>query len=294
MPLFAFRRTIMKRKLLLVSLLVIFLVGCSTSEADIETAMAQTEAARPSSTPTPESTNTPEPTPTPEPSPTTVPSPTAIVLPDVLHQTFSNMNAIYRDEFDSVQKGMMPEGWETTERNSIAKIGNGELKIDGTQFPGMVFYYTTEIINPSEGIYFDFKYHGSQDVFTLGFDNLQANGERMLGMERGFRSVAMQMDREALSAHAIQSTSKADGYFKGGIILHEDVWYHIVLAYDEQGNYIIKIWDPEAPKSPLTYMRHLVDFPEAYYFISWVSDSRTLWMDKFTIFTFESITEGNE
>jgi hypothetical protein len=153
----------------------------------------------------------------------------------------------------------------------------------------MVFYYPREVINPGEGVYFKFKYIGTQESFTLGFDNVRANGERIPGGEDGFRSVAMQMAEKTLSAHIIQNKFQGDGYFVGNISLEEDSWYHIALAFDGKGDYIIKIWDPDTTKSPLVYLRNWADFPEAYYFISWVGTKRTLWMDDFTIFSFEDI-----
>jgi hypothetical protein len=288
----------MNRKLfILTCLLATLLAGCGPSEADIQAAIAQTEAAKPTNTLTPEPTNTPEPSPTPEPthtntpepSPTPEPTPTPIVLPDVVEQTFDGVTVIYRDSFDVIMEGLAPEGWETTEKYSLKETKNSELKINGIEGYGLVFYYPKEVINPGEGVYFKFKYVGTQGTFTLGFDNVGKTGERITG--DGFHSVAMQMDGSTLSAHIIQNKFQGDGYFKGNLRLQEDAWYQIALGYDEKGDYIIKIWDPDAPQSPLVYVRNWADFPAAYYFISWVSTARTLWMDDFTIFKFESIIQ---
>ena len=187
--------------------------------------------------------------------------------------------------------GQAPEGWETTEKNSLKLTNDNELKIKSVEIPGMVFYYPKEVINPGEGVYFKFRYVGTQAALTLGFDNIRANGELVPNGEDGFRSVAMVMDGQNLYAHIVQNKFQGDGYFVGNITLQEDTWYHIALAYDEKGDYIIKIWDPETTKSPLIYMRNWVDFPDAYYFISWISNHRTLWMDDFTIFSFEDILQ---
>jgi hypothetical protein len=296
----------MNRKMILLTLiLACLLFGCSPSEADIQAAIVLTEAAKPTSTFTPEPTNTPEPSPTPEPtltntsepSPTPEPSLTPIVLPDVLGQTFSGITIIYRDDFDFIMEGLAPEGWETTEKYSLKETENNELKINGIEEPGLVFYYPEEVINPGKGVYFKFKYVGTQGTFTLGFDNIQKNGERFANGEDGFHSVAMQMagpGGQVLSAHIMQNKFQGDGYFKGNLKLQEDAWYQIALGFDEKGDYIIKIWDPDAPLSPLTYIRNWADFPTAYYFISWVSTTRTLWMDDFTIFKFDSIIQGQE
>ena len=156
----------------------------------------------------------------------------------------------------------------------------------------MVFYYAGEVINPGEGVYFKFKFIGNTASFTLGFDNVQENGERVPGGQAGFHSVAMSLVGETLSAHIMQNTFVGTGYFNGDWYrLEEDTWYQIAMGFDEKGDYIIKIWDPDAPLSPLVYIRNWADFPTDYYFISWVSTTRTLWMDDFTIFTFDSILQ---
>ena len=74
-------------------LIAILLLGCSPSAVDIQTAIAQTEAAKPTNTTEPSTTPAPPMTltHTPEPSPTLEPSPTPKVLPDVLDKTFSGI-----------------------------------------------------------------------------------------------------------------------------------------------------------------------------------------------------------
>jgi len=293
----------MNGKMVFLALLIaMLLLGCNPSETDIQTAIAQTEAAKPTHTLTPEPTNTPEPSPTleptstdtPDPTPTPEPSPTPITLPEVVEQTFSGVTVFYQDNFDFIMEGLSPEGWETTEKFSLKETENNELKINGIEVPGMVFYYPQEVINPGEGVYFKFKYVGTQGVYTLGFDNINKTGELIPNGEDGFHSVAMVMDGQTLYAHIVQNKFEGDGYFKGNIRLQEDTWYQIALGFDEKGEYIIKIWDPDAPQSPLVYIRNWVDFPTAYYFISWVSNLRMLWMDDFTIFKFDSIIPEQE
>jgi len=293
----------MNKNILIVAVMfVILLSGCGPSDSDIQAAIAQTEAARPTNTATPEPTNTPTPTPQPptntpepsptiEPSPTTEPSPTPVTLQETLNQTFSNVEIIYRDEFDFVKEGQVPEGWETTEKDSLKVTNDNELRIKSIEIPGMVFYYPKEVINTGEGVYFKFRYVGTEGAITLGFDNIRANGELVPNGEDGFRSVAMVMEGQNLYAHIVQNKFEGDGYFVGNITLQEDTWYHIALAYDEKGDYIIKIWDPDTTKSPLVYMRNWIDFPDAYYFISWISNLRALWMDDFAIFSFEDILQ---
>ena len=185
--------------------------------------------------------------------------------------------------------GQTPEGWEAAEKNSLKRTENNNLEISAKIVPGMVFYYPGEVINPGEGVYFTFKYVGTQGAFTFGFDNIRENGELIQNGENGFHSVSMMMNGQALSAHNNQNALQGDENFKGSIKLQEDTWYQIVLGFDEKGDYIIKIWNPNTPTLPLVYYHNWSDFPTDYYFISWVSNLRTLWMDDFTIFKFDSI-----
>ena len=101
----------------------------------------------------------------------------------------------------------------------------------------------------------------------------------------------MMMNGQALSAHNNQNALQGDENFKGSIKLQEDTWYQIVLGFDEKGDYIIKLWNPNTPTLPLVYYHNWSDFPTDYYLISWVSNLRTLWMDDFTIFKFDSIIQ---
>jgi hypothetical protein len=101
-------------------LFVILLSGCGPSEADIQAAIAQTEAARPTNTATPEPTNTPTHTPQPTatltptatktPRPTLTPTPT-IALPDVVEDTLDNPEVLYWEDFDHEVIGSSPFGW---------------------------------------------------------------------------------------------------------------------------------------------------------------------------------------
>jgi len=269
---------------------VLFLTSCQA----MQPTPTPTQAPVPTSTfmPLPPSTNTPEPTLTPEPTFTPEPSPTTIVLPNMFHQTFSNVTIVYRDGFEYVIGGLAPQGWETDERNAIWVTTENQLKAQpadtGYDWSGTVFYFSKEIIVPNSGVYFTFKYIGLLQIFTLGFDAVTKKGERIKGND--FYSVAMQMDDNFPSAHIIQGTFLGTGYFKGNLRLQEDTWYDIALGFDDKENYIIKIWNPDYPEKQLTYVRNWKDFPTNYHFISWLGAKRSLLIDDFTVFKFDSIT----
>jgi len=282
-----------KEFFLLELIFVIVLASCGKS---LEDATQESGFAGIDLTPTTEPSITPAPSSTISPSPTLEPTPTSIVLPDVLHQYFSDINVIYRDEFHFVVQGRTPNGWEiffnSTSHATLSETKDSTFRIstvDDGPWSGILYYYSQEVINPNEGVYFSFKYSGTGDNFTWGIDSFKENGELFEERIDGYYSVAMQMDDFGVSAHIIQGNFQGDGYFKGDLKLQEDTWYDLFLAFDEDENYIIVIWNPETPENQLVYIRQWQDFPKAYYFVSWMSATRSLWMDNFTIFSFDDV-----
>lgn len=260
--------------------LVLFLASCQTIQP--------TPTLVPTSTPTlpPTPTNTPEPTFTAE------PSPTPIRLPDAINQTFSGISIEQRNSFEYIKDGLIPEGWICEEEFAARATKDNQFKIqpaDKGDWSATVFYFSKEKITPGTAVYFTFMYTGDKEAFTLGFDALQGNGQLIKNGEKGFYSVAMQVMEKNLSAHIIQDTFKGEGYFKGDLKLRENTWYDIVLGFDNEENYIIKLWQPDDPETQLTYVRNWKDFPTNYYFIGWVSAKRSLLIDDFTVFKFDSI-----
>ena len=96
-------------------MLILLLSACSPSEAQIATAIAQTETAKPTNTftPGPTSTQTPEPTQTR--TPTLEPTPT-LALPDVVQQTYADIEVLLRQDFgDNLNlSAFSPGGWKKT------------------------------------------------------------------------------------------------------------------------------------------------------------------------------------
>jgi hypothetical protein len=238
-------------------------------------------------------TNTPVPTNTPEPTSTSEPSPTPVTYPDVLDQTFSNVQVIYKDDFKYEIQGKTPNGWVSANDNAVLR----ETKDDNFRiFPrpnsiGDVFYYKEEAINPGEGVFFTFQYTGTKNIFTWGIDNIDAQGNFFKFKTDGYYSFAMQMMGQYLSAHVIEGAYLKDDDFTGDLKLIEGNWYNFTLAFDENSNYIIKIWEPNSPQNQLVYTRNWPNSPTAYYFISWIGAERSLWMDDFTIFSFDEIIQ---
>lgn len=246
----------------------------------------------PTSTSAPTNTASPMPTPTntPEPTSTPEPSPTPIVLPDTLDQTFTNVSIIHRESFEYVMPNTAPAEWQTDQQYAIWVTEENELKAHSLPSTvGTVFYYSGQIIGPNTGVFLTFKYNGTAESFTLGFDNVTSGGDLIRGKD--FRSVAMEARNQNPIVYGNFGGATAKGTFKGNLTLQEDTWYNIALAFDENQNYIIKIWQPDNPEKQLTYQRVWNDFPDKYYFISWVNSKRSLLIDDFTIFTFGEIIQ---
>lgn len=240
-------------------------------------------------------TNTPVPTNTLEPTSTPEPSPTPITYPNVLDQTFSNIQILYKDDFDYRTEGVSPTGWVSTYDNAVLRIEkDSNVKITpSANSQGGVFYYNEKALNAGEGVFLTFQYTGTNpnSTFTLGLDNIDAQGEFLKFKTDGYYSFAMQMLGKSLSAHVIEGPYLKDDDFQGNLKLMEGNWYNYTVAFDKNNNYFLKIWEPNSPENQLVYTRNWENSPTAYYFISWVGAERTLWIDEFTIFSFDNLTQ---
>ncbi|MBE0672122.1 MAG: hypothetical protein IH588_16200 [Anaerolineales bacterium] len=268
----------MKNKGLLVILVLCFWILAACQSAQVSPTASATSAPP---------TDTPSPTSTPE------PPPTPITYSDVLDQTFSNINILYKDDFKYKIQGMSPNGWVSTDDNAVLRIiKDDNVKINSrANGIGGLFYFKEEAITPGKGVFFAFQYTGSKNVFTWGLDNINAQGEFFKFKTDGYYSFAMQMFDRNLSAHVIEGPYLKDDPFSGNLKLLEGVWYNYTMAFDKDNNYIIKIWEPNSPENQLFYIRNWPNSPTAYYFISWIGVERSLWMDDFTIFSFDNLIQ---
>src|SRR5512142_1463075 len=134
-------------KLLLSAMAIVVVAvssGCGAPDtAAPPTTVLPTVAPTATPTPPPASTDTPE------------PSPTPIGYPDVLNQTFTGVNVLYRDDFRYRIQGLSPDGWVAgNDAVTLRKIQGGWFKI--TPRPdsnGDVFYYTGRPLQAGEGVY---------------------------------------------------------------------------------------------------------------------------------------------
>jgi hypothetical protein len=266
-------------------MLALVLVACQTVQSTPE------PVPPPQLLPTSSSMPLPTRTPTPEPMLIPNPSPTVILLPDLIGDTFSGASLVYRDTFESDGDRALPGGWTCDPDGAARLTEEGQARIqpkDTGPWSAAILYFSQVPITPNTGGYLAFKPTGTQEAFTLGLDAVDRTGQRIRLEDKAGYSVAMKTDRY-LSAHTIQGTHQEDGYFNGDLVLHENTWYDLVLGFEDQGKYIIKIRDTVVPEKEGTYVSNVPEFPTKYYFIGWLSAKRSYLIDDFTIFSFDSI-----
>lgn len=248
----------------------------------------------PTATPLPTETETPSPVPptetlapTPTATETLTPSPTAVPLAGPVLESLHGAQVLYFDDFYFKGiNGQMAEGWSGGEMSGLRVADPGVFRIISTD--GMIFTFDDHILTPNQAVTFAFKYTGSAGNFTLGMDVVDSNDRIIPYMTNGYYSVAMQRDT-GISAHIIQNGFQGDGYFDGDLRLKEDTWYGFLLAFDDVENYLIKIWLLDNPNKDLVYSRYWPDFPTRYSFISWIGPDRKLYLDDFTILSFDTM-----
>jgi hypothetical protein len=214
-------------------------------------------------------------------------SPSSDMGPD-LQRIFSGVSIQSQDDFSYTGAGPLPQGWTITAPHSMQIMPENQALVHTTD-PWTVFYYEKEMVTPQKGIAFSFQYAGASDAFTLGIDAATPSGEK-IPPGPDFYSIALKMENSTLSAHAIQQTNpeKAEP-FQGGLTLTENTWYDIALGFNNQGKYIIQIWEPDQFDRNLTYICDCHAFPTTYYFVGYMSGKRSLRLDNFTIFDFQDI-----
>ena len=270
---------------LLLFFIISTLTGCGSSQPIAPTLTPPpVDTLAPTFTPTlaPTYTNTPVPTATLEPSPTPIPLPTGIS--DVV----SNASIKYQDTFN--YPFIAPKGWSScTGLEAVWSAEDGHLAINSQKDKyGTVFYYADEMIDPNEAVYFLFAYEGNQGEFSLGFDGY-ANG-KVCGARFGFYSVALQhIPGLPLTVHSLVNNDLKTGYFAGDWRLQEKNWYSALMGFDQSNTFFIDIWKPGDPDHKLVFKQTNADFPKTYNFISWMAVYRKLWIDDFTIITFDNI-----
>ena len=274
------------------SLFILFLIatvtGCGSGQP-----LTPTITPAPVNTQTPTSPPTPAPTHTnaPPPTATLLPSPTAIPLPTGISNIVSNAAVKYQDTFDTSLNA--PKGWGACSGfEPVWSLEQSHLAVSSQAGKyGTLFYYADEMIHPNEAVYFLFAFEGNQNQITLGFDGYD-NGKVCDNNKNqlGFYSVALEdYPGMPLTIHSIINTAIDAGYFKGDWRLQEKSWYGILMGFDQSNTFFMTIWKPGDPGQKLEFQQAYADFPKAYNFISWTGTARKVWIDDFSILTFDRI-----
>jgi len=279
----------MKHKLFTTICHVIFLLlllsACSPSDADIATAIAQTETAKPTTTstftPEPPSTQTPEPTQTL--TPTFEPTPT-LALPDVVQQTYADIEVILRQDFgdNSNLSSFSPTGW-IADGERLYTTSDYALEINGRN---SVAFYDNKTISANEAVILRFRF-APHTTFSIGIDGA-ALGQRIPAFQPGFRSITMEFRNSPL-AYFNSERNSHPSRFEGDLKLLPEVWYMYTIGFAEGKQFIIKVWDPENPEKVLVYQDQVNDMRNVNIFIMWVDRNDTLHIDDFTIIKFSEL-----
>lgn len=215
------------------------------------------------------------------------PSPSAETLQD-LELIFSGVSIQSQDDFAYVDGTLTPQGWSASAPGSLQIVPEDQMLV-WTDDPWTVFYYDSEMLTPQEGIAFSFQYGGTSETLTLGIDAVTTSGET-IPQGPGFYSVALKLEDSTLTGHSRQQTNPEESEaFRGELLLEENTWYNIALGFDDQGEYIIRIWEPGHHDAHLTYTCNHDSFPTTYYFVGFVAGSRSLRLDNFTVYGFQDI-----
>jgi hypothetical protein len=244
---------------ILVSTLI---VACGPSEAAIATAIAQTEAARPTAIPT----RTPEP---------------VVVLPDVVHKLFSDAKSIHQLDSFGALPGFSPADWGADQTVYVRE--DGSLEITGAN---NVVFYGGESINVNEAIITGFKF-ADNSIFTIGMDR-QENNSRIPYGQPDFRTISAEFrGTPSVNLHTDKGHTRYG--FKGDLELQPDTWYLITIGLTTDKQFVVKIWSPENPEESLVYNTQSNDMPNQYYFIMWVDANSTFYLKDFTIIKFSKL-----
>ena len=280
----------MKHKLftiLSLAILLFLLPACGASDADIATAIAQTETAKPTSTFT--STSTPEPTSTQTPEPTQTLTPTleptpTLALPDVIQQTYADIEVILRQDFgdDLNLAAFSPTGWNA-DGEKLYTTSDAALEINGRN---SVAFHQGKLISLNEAVILRFRF-APQATFSIGIDGA-ALGQRIPAFQPGFRSVTMEFRNSPLAYFNSERNSHPTR-FEGDLKLLPEVWYMYTLGFAEGKQFIIKVWDPENPEKVLVYQDQVNDMRNVNIFITWVDQNDILQIDDFTVIKFSEL-----
>lgn len=264
-------------------LILFILSACSPSEAQVATAIAQTETAKPilTFTPEPTATQTPEPTPTltPTPEPTATPA-----LPDIVQQTYADIELLERQDFGDLSglASYSPLGWNA-DGEKLYTTSDYVLEINGRN---SVAFYADQSIREGEAVILRFEF-APRSIFSIGIDSMR-HGTRVAAFEPGFLSICMEFRNGPLALFNAER-NRSSTPFEGDLKLLPGVWYMYTLGFAPGKQFVIKIWDPKQPENVLVHRKQADAMRDENLFIMWVDPQSTLYIDDFTRIRFSGL-----
>jgi hypothetical protein len=271
--------------------IIILVLVCSLVSACSAQQSTPTEAPTEISVPTSTFTIAPSPTSTPLPTATTEPTITPVPIPSEIQEVFSGINLVWRDDFTyRGMAGTTPLGWSNmtdTDDNRRVRIIDGDvLKIDQPDH-GIMYAYTTGTLGPGTGVYVKFKYAGMKNVFTLGMDAIDDTGQMYSYRTENYHSFAFYVENNKRLIHAIEGPYIKTLKSAGDLKLVEDTWYNLILAVTPENEFVIQIWNSQEPDNRWTTW-YTAEKINQYYFVGWIDKGRTVFLDDFTFFQFDT------
>ena len=208
-------------------------------------------AAQPSSTrrtvaqattrPTRRSTSTPRPTtratstPRPTARATSVPAP-RVSLPAPVSQILSNPQATYHDPFDALQ----PDEWDYTAGS--VRASNGAVVVTGK--PDWATYLGRGL-RRGEAVLLLFQYEaGAEAAINLTTGEWQRPEFRQWGIDTG----------NGIKTQGFQGADWfGDQFLLGGMVAQSGDWYYVLLAVDEDGSCVARVWERDHPAEAVVY-----------------------------------------
>ena len=254
--------------------------GRSTSVTKVEGAIV-TVAVEDRATPTRTKTPIPSPTSSPSaiPTSTQTPSPTRTptlrpTLPSAVSTVLSGVDILYYDDFSRPL-----HQWE--KRSSSIVTSDGLVEIPGKHFWDAGLDYG-RIIREDEGVLILFKYDpGAEFEIFLYHGEWGTSSYRRWGIYAG-RYFGMNVFK---GSSLLDSRS-----LPGNLTLKVNTWYYLLLAVDESGGFVARVWEKDDPARQAEYrQRYDDDWMGKTWGFSIGANEGTAYFDAFTAVSFNDI-----
>jgi hypothetical protein len=171
----------------------------------------------------------------------TPPPPTPTIEPDIILQEYFNNPQIKRtDSFSDLNS------WLVWDEDSVS-LDNGQVTLVGQPDWNSALVFNTPILE-NQGIVLNFKTLNNLDsksefVFISG--EFQTADFLQFGMYNGPTPKADLYQGSSIIGYA---------YLHGNYTIRKDAWQTLVMAVDDQGNFLAVVFDPQNPSNRFYYL----------------------------------------